>query len=172
MALSRATIRKRFSMSKQLFKIREAVSADIPELAQLHVKTWNATYPDEPHKPTYAIREHQWRQAFEETNRNWFCFVIEHQNGELVGFAKGKRDKDASGNLNKIYLLKEYHGQGLGRLLLKTVANKFRDMGIMKMWVVADASNPTCDFYAKMGGTRKQNNDPGVAIFVWKHLPA
>ena len=69
-------------------------------------------------EPTYSIREHQWRQAFEETNRDWFCFVIENQNGGLVGFAKGKREKDASGNWSKIYLLKEYHGQGLGRLLL------------------------------------------------------
>ena len=159
-------------MSKQSFSIREAVSGDIPELAHLHVTTWNATYPDEPHKPTYEIREYQWRQAFDENNRNWFCFVIENRKGELVGFAKGKREKDGSGNLNKIYLLKEYHGQGLGRLLLKTVANKFRSMGLMMMWVVAEASNPTCAFYAKMGGIRKQNDDPGVAVFVWRDLLA
>jgi len=157
---------------KRLFKMREAVSADIPELAQLHVTTWNATYPDVRHKPTYEIREQQWRQAFEETNPNWFCLVIENQNKRLVGFAKGKKEKDGSGNLNKIYLLKEYHGQGLGRFLLKTVAQRFRSMGITMMWVVADASNPTCGFYAKMGGIRKQNDDPGVAVFVWRDLRA
>jgi GNAT superfamily N-acetyltransferase len=159
-------------MSKQSFKIREAVSDDIPELAHLHVITWNATYPDEPHKPTYEIRECQWRQAFEEKNKKWFCFVIENRNGELVGFAKGKQEKNGSGNLNKIYLLKEYHGQGLGRLLLKAVANKFRGMGISMMSVVAEASNPTCAFYAKMGGVRKENNDPAVAVSVWRELPA
>ena len=61
--------------------IRETTAADIPALTDLHVKTWNATYPDVPKKPTYEIRERQWRQAFEVMDGSWFCFVVEGPNG-------------------------------------------------------------------------------------------
>ena len=102
------------------FIIREATAADIPALADLHVKTFNQTHGEVLKKPTYEIRERQWREAFEVTDGSWFCFVIEGSNGELVGFAKGTPYDhhdlpDFSGELNKIYLLREYHRQGLGR---------------------------------------------------------
>src|SRR6266576_3487480 len=58
--------RRRTSMNNQTVSIRQAVSTDIYKLAQLHVTTWNATYPDELHKPTSEIREYQWAQAFED----------------------------------------------------------------------------------------------------------
>jgi hypothetical protein len=52
-------------------KIREATAADIPALARLHVKTWNATYaPFLMKGPSYEIRERQWREAFAK-NYSW-----------------------------------------------------------------------------------------------------
>ena len=158
-------------MNNQTVSIRRAVSTDINKLAKLHVTTWNATYPDELHKPTYEIREYQWAQAFADES-NWFCFVASNPNDELIGFAKGKIETDGSGNLNKLYLSTDYHGQGIGRRLLTTVAEKFRSLGITRMWVVAETTNPTCAFYARMGGVRKVNNDPGVSVFVWRDLDA
>jgi hypothetical protein len=41
--------------------LREAVAADIPALAELHVTTWNATYRTS-RGPSIATREAQWRQ--------------------------------------------------------------------------------------------------------------
>jgi GNAT superfamily N-acetyltransferase len=102
--------------------------------------------------------------------KNGFALSLKIEAGDWSVASKGRLEKDGSGNLNKIYLLKEYHGQGLGRLLLKTVANQFRSLGNTMMYVVAEASNPTCAFYAKMGGVRKQNTDAGVAVFVWRDL--
>ena len=50
---------------------------------------------------------------------SWFCFVVENKNGELIGFAKGQKYNHSDlpmfdGELNKIYLLKDYHRKGLG----------------------------------------------------------
>src|SRR5262245_31726083 len=99
-------------------RFRDATAADIPALAQLHVITWNATYGGR-RGPSYELRERQWREAFDRVNGSWFCFVIEREDGELVGFAKGLRCEDDehggfSGQLNKIYLLHDYQRLGLG----------------------------------------------------------
>jgi ribosomal protein S18 acetylase RimI-like enzyme len=139
--------------------IREATAADIPALAALHVKTWNATYPDVEKKPTYEIRERQWRQAFAVTDGSVFSFVVEGPNGVLVGFAKGTPYShpdlpDFAGQLSKIYLLREYQRQGFGRRLVGHVVRRFLSQGISSMVLFADADNPSCRFYEALGAER------------------
>lgn len=112
-----------------------------------------------PSPPTYAIRERQWRDAFEVTDGSWFCFVIEDNDDQLVGFAKGKLYNhsdlpDFSGELNKIYLLREYQGLGLGRRLVGHVARRFLDQGISTMVLFAEPDNPSCGFYEALGAER------------------
>ena len=105
--------------------IRDATPADIPELAQLHVTTWNATYAPLLMKgPSVALREHQWREKFSKADGRWFCLVVTRANGDFVGFAQGNRsdNPDFAGELNKIYLLREYQRIGVGRRLLDTLA--------------------------------------------------
>jgi len=156
--------------------IREAMAADIPALVDLHVKTWNATYPDVQKKPTYEIRERQWRQAFAVTDGSWFCFVVEGPNGELVGFAKGvpyqHRDLPGfAGELSKIYLLREYQRQGLGRRLVGHVVHRFLSQGVSSMLLFADAQNPSCRFYEALGAERlldKSGNFHGA--YGWRDL--
>src|SRR4030095_15865507 len=86
---NRKMLRKR-GESLSSFTFREARIEDIPSLDALHVKTWAETYWTVLFPPTYEIRERQWKQQFLLTDRNWFCFVVENKNRQLVGFAKGK----------------------------------------------------------------------------------
>jgi L-amino acid N-acyltransferase YncA len=139
--------------------IREATAEDIPALAALHVKTWNETYWNVKNPPTYTIRQEQWREQFKGTDGSWFCFVVENQKGELVGFAKGKayRHSDLpeySGELNKIYLLREYQRLGLGRRLVEHVARRFLSQGINTMVLFGTPQNPSCAFHEALGGER------------------
>jgi GNAT superfamily N-acetyltransferase len=148
--------------------IREATVADIPALADLHVKTWNATYAGMFMKgPTYEIRERQWRLAFAKEDGSWFCFVIARQNGELVGFAKGVRSDhpDFSGELNKIYLLREYQHLGLGRRLVGHVTRRFLSQGIGSMCLFGDARNPSCRVWEVLGAERI-----GWGNYGWRDL--
>src|SRR5687768_2038184 len=107
--------------------IREATLADIRSLARLHVQTFNETHaPNLKNGPSYEVRRQQWSEAFERPANTWFCYVIENQAGELIGFAKGVQYSHVdlpgyAGELNKIYLLREYHRRGLGRRLLGQV---------------------------------------------------
>ena len=141
------------------FAIREATEADIPALATLHVKTWAETYWTVLYPPTYQIREWQWRDQFKKNDGTWFCFVIENSKRRLIGFAKGKTYlhndlPDFSGELNKIYLLREYQRLGLGKRLMGYVARKFLSMGINNMVLFGVAENPSGGFHEAMGGEK------------------
>ena len=73
------------------FHLREPNESDIPALARLHVQTFNETHRGgRTGGPSYELRERQWREAFERQDGSWFCYVIEDDGGELVGFAKAK----------------------------------------------------------------------------------
>ena len=143
-----------------MFIVREATSADVPAIARLHVQTFNETHVGPGDKgPTYELRIYQWREAFQDTAGSWFCFVIENDKGELIGFAKGQayahRDQpDFSGELNKIYLLREYHRLGLGRRLLGRVARRFLSQDISSMLLFGEARNPSNRFYEALGAER------------------
>lgn len=152
--------------------IREATAADISALAQLHVTTWNATYaPMLMNGPPVAVREHQWRESFATQDGSWFCFVVDNSRGELVGFAKGRRSDhpEYAGELNKIYLLREYQRMGLGRRLVGHVARRFLSQGITSMWLYGDARNPSSHVWLALGAV-KTDADPGSGNYGWRDL--
>lgn len=144
----------------EAIKIREATAADVPAIANLHVKTFNETHsPVFNDGPKYEVREYQWREMFNKVDGTWFCYVIENQQGELIGFAKGMRYVHAelsefAGELNKIYLLQKYHRQGLGRQLICKVAQRFLDEGVSSMLLFGEAQNPSNRFYEALGAEK------------------
>jgi ribosomal protein S18 acetylase RimI-like enzyme len=133
---------------------RDAVAADIPALAELHVTTWNATY-NTARGPTIATRTAQWNQVFAKENRRDFVLVLEDRNGRLIGFTWGRpHEGEFEGELSKIYLRWEYHGLGLGRRMMAETARRFLERGIHSVILFAELSNPTLGFYDRMGGER------------------
>lgn len=152
---------------------RETINSDLPALVALHVKTWNDTYPEVRQPPTYEIRESQWRQTFEVYDDSWFCFVIEDFKGQLIGFAKGKKYDNAdlpefSGELNKIYLLREYQRLGLGRRLMGCVSRRFLSLGITSMVLFSEAGNSSCKFYEALEG--EKIGGPSSGNYGWHDL--
>ena len=134
--------------------LRDAVAADVPALAELHVTTWNATYRTSA-GPSVATRARQWTAVFERRPRLDFVIVLEDRSGRLIGFATGKPDFwQFDGQLSKIFLRWEYHGLGLGRRLMAEAARRFLDRGIESFNLFADRGNPTIGFYDRMGGER------------------
>lgn len=141
------------------FHIREALERDVPALARLHVQTFNETHcGGRSDGPSYELRERQWREAFAETDGSWFSFVVEDDAGELVGFAKGTPHDGSvpgfAGRLNKIYVLRRFHRQDLGRILLCNVARRFLERGVTSMLLFGEATNPSNGFYEAFGAER------------------
>jgi ribosomal protein S18 acetylase RimI-like enzyme len=141
------------------FHLRDARDSDVPALARLHVQTFNETHRGgRSGGPSYELRERQWREAFSDTESSWFCFVVEEEIGRLVGFAKGTFHDGGvpgfEGELNKIYVLRQFHRQGVGRLLLCSVARRFIERGVTSMLLFGEAANPSNGFYEAFGGER------------------
>jgi ribosomal protein S18 acetylase RimI-like enzyme len=141
------------------FHIRDAQPEDVAALARLHVQTFNETHRDgRGGGPSYELRQQQWREAFASRDNPWFCLVVEDDGGQLVGFAKGTLHDGGVpgfvGELNKLYVLRRLHRQGIGRLLLCNVARRFIERGITSMLLFGEATNPSNGFYEAFGAER------------------
>lgn len=160
--------------------IRDVRAEEIGALAELHAVTWADTYPTVLAPPTAALRETQWRQQFARQDGSWFCLVVVAPDARLVGFAKGNRFAPADapegyqGQLNKIYLLRDYQRLGLGTRLTLEVVKRFLAMGITSMCLFADEGNPTCAFYEALGGMHLKNADGTTnnGNYGWRDLEA
>ena len=161
--------------SKGRFIIREATPADLQQLVHVHVTSWNATYPNHHPKPTPEIRAMQWQKRFNGEEENWFCYVAQHEQGEIAGFATGNKFFDANlpykGALDKIHFLKMFQRLGLGRILVSKVAEQLLKMDIDSMILFADPNNPNILFYERLGGERVLD-DQGVfhGGYGWKDV--
>lgn len=157
------------------FMIREASAEDLSALVQVHVISWNATYPDYYPKPPVELRTRQWQKHFTENNNNWFCYVAENDKHGIVGFATGHDFDDSElpykGQLDKIHILHDYKRRGLGKQLVCMVVEHFLKDGIHSMVLFADPPNPHIAFYDKLGGERLCDGQ-GVfhGAFGWRDI--
>jgi ribosomal protein S18 acetylase RimI-like enzyme len=113
--------------------------------------------------------------SLRQQGRELVCFVLE-EGGQLIGFAKGNRYHshdlpEFSGELNKIYLLPEYQGRGLGRRLVDEVVQRFLSQGITSMVLFSEPENPACRFYEKLGGEKIfASNGEFHGAYGWREL--
>lgn len=163
--------------------IRQATTADIPDMARVHVDSWRETYagivPDEYlARLSYTDRAQNWEKGFAAAKPPWQTHVLT-ENGAIKGFVTAGAAREAeyglTGELYAIYLLRSVQGGGWGRRLFKTAQNRLIEQGVrdMYLWVLAD--NPTLGFYRHMGGVeigRKMLNIGGKELeeiaLCWK----
>lgn len=139
-------------------KIRRATLPDAKGIAKVHVDSWRTTYahiiPDEfLHNLSYERREQLWINIIPQG----IVFVAENDERKIVGFADGGKERSGKyqyydGELNAIYLLKEYQGQGIGTLLVKSVIHDLKQLGLKSLVVVVLEDNNSRLFYEELGG--------------------
>jgi len=106
--------------------IRAAHVGDAEALAEAHVRAWRQTYGEQVPEHVYARLEQGgperwWRQVAEPDGTATWVGVV-REGGALAGFAVA----EATGpgdvrplRLSSLYVLADWHGQGLGRALLE-----------------------------------------------------
>ena len=170
---TRALLARRESLDA--LTLRDAVVTDIPALAELHVATWNDTYAPMMTGPPVSVREHQWRQAFQQPE-GWFCHVLAHPDGHLVGFTKGvfRPEHEIPGELNKLFLARDYQRMGLGCRMVGEVVQRFLGAGITAMAAYVDPRNPSCGFFEHLGARWLIEPDGRINFswYTWDDLPA
>lgn len=168
------------------FHIREASAEDVPCLAELHVQSWNETYGVVARGPSIETRMTQWGAMFRSKggstagegsrDEDWFCLLAENERGEVVGFVKGQRYAhedlpEYRGELNKLYVLRDYQRLGIGRMLMYEAARRLVEMGIDNMVLFGIPQNPSGGFYEAMGGERLYaRNGEFHGGYGWKDL--
>jgi GNAT superfamily N-acetyltransferase len=159
--------------SLEQVSLREVRAEDIPELAALHVSAWNDAYAPLMTGPSVEIREMQWRQAFEKP-ADWFCYVLSSPDGELIGFAKGvfRHGHEIPGELNKLFLARDYQRLGLGRRLVGEVARRFLGASVSSMAAYVDPRNPSCGFFERLGARWliEPDGEVNFSWYVWDDL--
>ncbi len=141
-------------------RIRPAQTTDAAAIAQVRVDTWRVAYrgivPDEYlDSLSYEKRMGTWRDRME-TISNWFTYVAENDESQVVGFVEGGTERSGhplyTGEIAAIYVLPGYHRRGVGRQLMAVAAEHLLRQGhcALRLWVLA--ANPSRRFYEALGG--------------------
>jgi GNAT superfamily N-acetyltransferase len=107
---------------------------------------------------SYEKTEKAWRKVLWEDPDppGYFAFVAETIDKQVIGIAiagpEKSADKQYLGELYVLYILPEYHHQGIGRRLVSAVAKRLLTKGITSMLIWVLASNPSRAFYEALGG--------------------
>ncbi|WP_214483937.1 GNAT family N-acetyltransferase [Bacillus sp. SM2101] len=150
-------------------KIRKAVLKDVKSIAKVHVDSWKTTYkhivPDEYlNKLSYKSREQLWEEIVPSGN----VYVAENNQGQIVGFANGGRERSRQydgyeGELYAIYLLQEYQGCGIGKQLIMPIIEHLKQLKIHSMVVFVLEDNSACQFYEALGGKKMDSLEIVIA---------
>lgn len=146
--------------------IRPATLADAADLGIIHYQSWLQTYTgliDQNFLNQLSAQRSQQRFEVEGCKQ----FLIALVDGSPAGFCRycKSRDPDAdslTGEIQAIYLLKEYQQRGIGTALMLYAFDELKKLGMNRVTLWALESNTTAHcFYIKMGfipdGARKQD---------------
>ncbi len=141
--------------------IRAAGTDDSNGIAYVQVTGWLETYrgmisDSFLDKLSIEQQAERWKQILSDPNDVYHRAFVATKDGQIVGFANyGKEhsgDSDYLGELFAIYVLKEFQGQGIGRELVKRVAQGLLDQEVSSMLVWVLVANPYQRFYESLGG--------------------
>lgn len=142
-------------------RIRSAIESDAVQIAEVHVSSWRTTYkgivPDSYlDNLSVAKRTLLWEKQLDEGNEGSRIFVAENEAGQIVGFVSGGRNRLESmpfdSEIYAIYLLEDYQRQGIGELLMSSIASFLTDQGFKSTYLWALEDNRYRSFYEKRGG--------------------
>ena len=143
--------------------IRDATIVDIPEVAKLHVDSWNKTYngiiaQDHLDKMRNNIDKRIKRMEDEFNLRKMIVATIDD---EIVAFSEYtltntfSKDLDIDCELCGLYVKNQYVGIGIGTKMFNYVVNEFiqNDKSKMGLWCIKENTN-AISFYKSKGGIK------------------
>ena len=159
---------------------RPAGFGDAEAIARVHVASWRETYPGLVPQPmldrlSVAGRTRSWRSTLRRPPAvsRTAVFVAEW-NRIIVGFAAGGAQRSSAlrragftAEIDAIYVLRAAQGQGLGRLLMASLAQTFVDRGhgAASLWVLRENAAAR-RFYERLGGEPVAEKQDGALIEI------
>ncbi len=167
--------------------IRAAKPDDAPDIAKLHIRSWQQAYRGIIHQSyldhglNFDEREKKWRNNLADSRKGTFLIF----DGDLLaGFATVGQSRDQKFSdyyeLYAIYLCPDYFGKGVGGKLLRHVLVYTIKCGFNKMFVnVLSENRLGRSFYERMGAIYIKDSDTDLKIdgrpyseikYEWKDL--
>jgi GNAT superfamily N-acetyltransferase len=160
------------------WSIRRAEVEDMPALARLHVRSWQAAYKGQlPQSFLDRLnediprREESWRRILLKPTGEAEQVWVTVQDGSITGFLYlcPNHDKDAdreTGELGAIYLDPGYWGRGIGKNLMEKAVEELKALGFKQatLWVL-ETNERARRFYEVLGwradgATKKEEAGP------------
>ena len=138
--------------------IRLAVPADAPDMAEIHMRSWEAAYKDiipaEFISEKNATRHELYKRVITKGNKNTYVIQCRDKTIGIMRVAPSM-DADALDNwyeLQFIYLHPHYYRQGIGTQAMAFACDIARSLNkkTMVVWVLEENINST-KFYEKCG---------------------
>ncbi len=151
--------------------IRKRKIEDSDELAHSIAVVWNTTYKkivdDEFLKSLLKNEKETSERLKNNINEQPYYYVLTLQN-KIIGWINFDLTSDKYENaaeIHALYVLKEYQGNGYGKLLYNFAVQKIVESGIKKLVIGCLDKNPSNKFYQHLGGKNIGNN-----LFRGKYL--
>ncbi len=152
-------------------EFRAATVADIPSIRSMVEKIWPLTYGDiiPAAQIDYMIAWMYDAEKLAQQMDTGNPFIMAIYEGAPVGFAAySPLSETGSFHLDKLYLLPEIQGKGMGKKLLQEVITGVRKQGGNKLLLHVNRKNNASLFYSGMGFViiREEDNDIGEGYFM------
>lgn len=139
-------------------EIRKREIEDSEELAHAIALVWNTTYKGIVDDDFLAGLWHNEKKNSERLkdsiNEQPFYYVLTLQ-GKIIGWIYFTLDSDKfedAAEIHSLYVLKEYQGNGYGRLLYNYAVEIISKNNIRKLVICCLNGNPSNEFYKHLGG--------------------
>jgi GNAT superfamily N-acetyltransferase len=137
--------------------VRTALPADAGAIARVHVASWHDAYrgimPDDMiDARTVGVRRAQWSTSLDDPSR--VTLVACDASDAVLGFASAlllEPDAPFGSYLQTLYLDPGMKQRGIGRTLLRALAERLREAGIRSMALRTLRLNPARGFYEHLG---------------------
>jgi GrpB-like predicted nucleotidyltransferase (UPF0157 family)/GNAT superfamily N-acetyltransferase len=144
-------------------KVRKASGGDVPRIAEIHVRSWQAAYrgilPDELLDDLkVSEREESWRALLSDEGNDRLTLVAEDSGHGLTGFcsvatsSRGGVASEATPEIGALYIDPDHWREGAGGALLSAALAELRvrGWGEVVLWVLPE-NQPALAFYDRFG---------------------
>lgn len=155
--------------------VRPASAADAAAIAAVHAASWRSAYrgimPDAYLDARCAAERLAYWQATLATAPPSRVVLVAELDGSMVGFAAARMEPDEGFEacLDNLHVIASCRGQGVGRLLLGTLARQMATNGCRSLYLwVFDANSAAIRFYQRLGAMAVER---GAEQFAGTDIP-
>ncbi|MBM7834635.1 GNAT family N-acetyltransferase [Clostridium sardiniense] len=142
-----------------MFLIRKAIPDDALGITIVNVYTWKITYtgliPDELIDKRIDSLKYLAKEIREDIEKN-NNFIVASIENTIIGFCSYGNSRNESfmdsGEINALYVLHGFQGEGLGKELFLAGAKELKHLGYSSVIINCLQGNPSIEFYKHMGG--------------------